>query len=207
MNEETAHRTGVVLTDLDRAGNAGLAPSPAGPITTERFEEEYEKIGWLKGRHATPEALAQARDFWRRQGGPGLRWLVARLRQEWHIDALDGVASLLAAAGETAILPILEELERQPTRDQAGALLQALAWVGEDGIAATTSLAPRLEAVLVSLRQHDDADLRERAARSARLLPRAAAVGLLRGWLEGETDADVRRAIEEVLGVDATGRI
>jgi hypothetical protein len=205
MNEETADRTGVVLTGPHGGGAAGFAPSPAGPIPTERLEEDYQKIGWWKGAHAMPEARAQVRDFWRLQGGPGLRWLAARLRPEGHIDALDGVASLLAAAGETAILPILEELERQPTRDQAGALLHALAWIGEDGVAASTALTPRLEAALASLWQHD-ADLREWVVCSARLLPRAYAVGLLRRWLDGETDAEVRRAIGDVLGVDAMGR-
>jgi len=205
MNEETADGMGDVLTHPHGGGPAGFAPGAAGPIPTERLEEEYQKVGRWKGPHATPEARAQVRDFWQRQGGPGLRWLVARLRSEGHIDALDGVASLLAAAGETAILPILEELERQPTRDQAGALLHALAWIGEDGVAAPSVLAPRLEAALASLWQHD-ADLREWAARSARLLPRAHAVGLLRGWLERDADAEVRRAIGAVLGVDATGR-
>jgi hypothetical protein len=206
MNEETVDRINLVLTQHGESGTAELAPNSAGRITSEGLEEEYQKIGWWRGPHATPEAQARLRDFWLRQGGPGLRWLAGRLRQEWHIDALDGVATLLARAGEAAIPPILEELERQPTRDQAVALLHALAWIGEDGVEAQASLTTRLEGVLASFLQHDDAGPREWAARSARLLPREQAAWLLRKRLEAEPDADVRHAIEEVIDVDATGR-
>jgi hypothetical protein len=203
MNEETVDRMNVMLTHHEGSVAAGPAPGPAGPAPGEDFEEEYQKIGWWKGPYATPEARARVRDFWSRQGGPGLRWLASRLRQEWHIDALDGVASLLAKAGEAAIAPILEELERQPARDQADALLHALAWIGEYGGAAPASLTTRLEAVLASFLGHDDSDLRDWAARSARLLSREQASDLLRRRLETEADADVRRAIEEVISSGA----
>jgi hypothetical protein len=206
MNEETVDRMNFMTAQHQDGDAAGLVASPAGPTPTEGFEEEYRKIGWLKGPHATREARAQVRDFWSRQGAPGLRWLASRLRQEWHIDALDGVASLLAGAGEAAIPPILEELERQPTRDQAEALLHALAWIGEHGGAAPPSLTTRLEAVIASFLWHDDPDLRDRAAGSARLLPGEQALGLLRKRLDAEADADVRRAIEEVIDGETSRR-
>jgi hypothetical protein len=206
MNEETADRMNGMLTHHEESVAAGIAPGPAGPAPPERFEEEYQKIGWWKGHHATPEARARVRDFWSRQGGPGLRWLASRLRQEWHIDALDGAASLLAEAGAAAIPPILEELERQPARDQAEALLHALAWIGESGGAAQPDLTARLEAVLAAYLRHDDSDLRDRAAGSARLLPRDQAIGLLRRRLVTEEDADVRRAIEEAIDGEGTRR-
>ncbi len=206
MSEETADRMNVMLTHHEESGAAGLAPSPTGNVATEGFEKEYQRIGWWKGPYATPEA----------RRGCASSGCVREVRAcggsrdgcaiEWHLDALDGVATLLAGAGESAIPPILEELERQPPRDQAEALLQALAWIGEDGVEAQPALTTRLQAVLAGFLQHDDAGPREWAARSARLLPREQAVGLLRTRLEAEPDADVRRAIEEVLDGDAAGR-
>jgi hypothetical protein len=203
MNEEAVDRTNVMLTHHEGSVAAGPAPGPAGRAPAEEFEEEYQKIGWWKGPCATREARSRVREFWSRHGAPGLRWLASRLRQEWHIDALDGVASLLADAGEAAIPPILEELERQPARDQAEALLHALTWIGEQGGTAQPDAATRLEAVLTSFLWHDDPDLRDWAAGSTRLLPREQALGLLHRRLETERDADVRRSIEEVISGDA----
>ncbi len=206
MNEETVERMNPVLAHHEESGPAGLVSSPAGPAPLERFEEEYQKIGWWKGPHATREARARQHEFWSARGPEGIRWLVRRLREEWHIDALDGVASLLAEAGEATIPPILEELERQPARDQAEALLHALAWIAESGGAAQPGLTARLETVLAAFLWHDDSELRGRAASSACLLPRDQALGLLRRRLDKEADADVRRAIEEVINADGTRR-
>jgi hypothetical protein len=206
MNEETADRMDVLLTHHEESVAPGIAPGPTGPAPSVRFEEEYQKIGWWKGPRATPDVRARVRGFWSRQGGPGVRWLASRLRQEWHIDALEGVASLLAEAGEAAIPPILEELEREPARDQAEALLHALAWIGESGGTAQPDLTTRLEVVLAAFLQHGDSDLRDRAAGAARLVPRDRAFGLLRSRLDAEADADVRRAIEEVIDDDGMGR-
>ncbi len=46
-------------------------------------------------------------NFWRERGDHGLKWLVSRLRPEGQIDLLDGVASILARIGDTAIPPFL----------------------------------------------------------------------------------------------------
>ena len=108
----------------------------------------YQKIGWWKGPNATAEARTLVCEFWRAQGDQGLRWLVSRLRLEGHVDLLDGVASILAQIGETAIPPVLDELERQPSRDQAEALLKALGWLGERGNAAPPPLVARLGSLL-----------------------------------------------------------
>ena len=56
------------------------------------------------------------------------------------MDALHGAASLLADLGAECIKPILKELRRQPTVDQALALLQALSWIAE-------SANPKLRAI------------------------------------------------------------
>jgi hypothetical protein len=213
MDEEATDRIDPMLTHgRERSTVAELAPSLAAPAPDpapapeEALEEEYQKIGWWKGPNATREARARQRDFWCHHGERGLRWLAGRLRREWHIDLLDGVASLLADAGSAGIAPILDELERQPARDQAWALLKALAWIGEEGVEVPPVSAARLEAVLAMLLQHDDTDLREWAADAARLLPRERALRLLRGRLDTEPDADVRQAIEAAIDAGAAGR-
>jgi hypothetical protein len=206
MNEETIDRIDVMLTHHGESGAAGLAPGPTGPTAAGDLEEEYQKIGRWKGPFATPEAQARVRDFWSGQGEPGLHWLVGRFRQEWHIDVLDGVANLLAETGEAAVPTILEELERQPAVEHAEALLKALAWIGENGVNAPSSLTTRLEAILTLYLQSDDPGPREWAARSACLLPQQQAIALLRHRHESESDAGVRRAIEDVIDVDTTAR-
>ncbi len=203
MNGETAGR---VDTVLPHRGEDHLAPGHAGASLAEGYEEHYQRVGRWKGSCGTREAQAKVTEFWLSQGDPGLRWLAGRLRSEGHIDALDGTAAVLSMAGPTAISPILEELERQPSTDQALALLRALAWIGEDGVEAQPSLTTRLETALSGFLGHGDADVREYAARSAHLLPRQRAAGLIGDRLDVETDAAVRAAIEEVIDAGATGR-
>jgi hypothetical protein len=206
MNKKPLDRSNTFST---RRGGAGtdLEARPAFPTapSEEVFEEEYQKIGWWKGPYAKPEARARVRDFWRLQGDRGLRWLAGRLRGEGHIDLLQGVASLLANAGSAGIPPILDELEHDPPLDQGVFLLKALGWMGEEGVEAQPTAATRLEAVLSTFLHHDNADLRESAVRAARLLPRERATGLLQGPLDAERDADVRQAIEEVIGTGSAG--
>lgn len=206
INEETADRIETFLTNQEGSGPVPrLAPSPDAPSPTEVFEEQYQRIGRWKGPCGTREAQANVAEFWSSQGDAGLRWLAARLRREGHLDALDGTAALLASAGEAAILPILEELERQPPIDQADALLKALRWIGEDGTRARPALIARLEAALSEFLGHRDADVRESAALSTRLLPPSHAAGLLRGRLDAETDANVREAIGAILEAGTAG--
>ena len=142
MNDETIDRIDALLRHhRDEGTVAQVSPPIVPPDSEEELEDAYQKIGWWTGPNATPESQALVRDFWRLQGDRGLGWIVARLRREWHIDLLDGVASLLAQAGGAGILPILDELERQPRRDQAEALLKALGWMGEQGIRVPPSSA------------------------------------------------------------------
>jgi hypothetical protein len=207
MNDETIDRVDALLKH-DREGEsaAEVSSTLAPPCSEEGFEDVYQKIGWSKGPNATPEAQALVREFWRLQGARGLRWLVNRLRRERHIDLLDGVASLLAQAGLAGIPPILDELERRPSRDQAEALLKALGWMGEQGLEAEPSSVTRLEMALSMFLHHDDTGVREWAARAARLVPREQAVRLLRSQFDVEPDADVRQAMEETIGAGETGR-
>jgi hypothetical protein len=207
MNDKTIDPIDALLEQGEGGGTvAEVAPTLAPVASEEDFEDAYQKIGWWKGLNAMPEARALVRDFWRLQGSRGLYWLVDRLRREWHIDLLDGVASILAEAGGAAILPILEELDRQPQRDQAEALLKVLGWIGEDGVRANPSSVERLERTLSKFLQQNDAGLREGAARAVRLLPPEQAVALLANQLDAEADADVRQAIEETLAAGEIGR-
>jgi hypothetical protein len=180
MNEKTIDQTDAVLKlDRDDVTAADVPPARAAAGCVDSLEAMYQKIGWWKGPNATTEARTLVCDFWRGQGDQGHRWLVSRLRPEWHIDLLDGVANILAQIGDSAIPPILDELERQPSRDQAEALLKALGWLGEDGKGASPPLVARLGVVLATFLGGDDPGPREWAARAARLLPREQAVTLL----------------------------
>jgi hypothetical protein len=205
MNEKTIDRTDALLKlDQDDVTAADVPPAQAAVCCEDSLEAMYQKIGWWRGPNATAEARTLVSDFWRDQGDQGLRWLVCRLRPEWHIDLLDGVASILAQIGDTAIPPILDVLDRQPPRDQAEALLKALGWLGEQEKAASPALVERLGLVLATFLGADDPGLREWAARAARLLPREQAVGLLEGLVNAEPDADVRHAIQETVAATAT---
>jgi hypothetical protein len=206
MNEETVDQIDALLANHgERRMATELTPASTGAASAEVLEEEYQKIGWWKGPNATPEQQARQRDFWLRQESPGLLWLVGRLREEWHIDLLDGVASLLSQAGKASIPLLLDELERQPPRDQAEALLKALAWMGETGVEVQPFLTTRLEANLAMLLQHRDTDLREWASGAARLLPQERAVGLLRRRLDAEPDASLRQVIGEIIDAVTKG--
>jgi hypothetical protein len=205
MNEKTIDRTDALLKmDRDVAAATDVPPAQAAACCEDSLEAMYQKIGWWRGPHSTAAARTLVCGFWRDEADRGLRWLVSRLRSEWHIDLLDGVASILAQIGETAIRPILDELDRQPSRDQAEALLKALGWLGERGKSASSSLVERLDPVLVTFLGGDDPELREWAARAARLLPQERAVGLLEGVLNAEQDADVRLAIQETVAASTT---
>jgi hypothetical protein len=204
MNEKTIDRSDALLKrDRDYVTTEDVPPAQAAVCCEDSLEAMYQKIGWWKGPNATAEARTLVCDFWRRQGDQGLRWLVSRLHPEGHIDLLDGVASILAQIGDTAIPPVLDELERQPSRDQAEALLKALGWLGEQGNAISPPSVARLGLVLATFLSGDDPGLREWAARAARLLPRERVVGLLVSLLNAEPDADVRHAIQETVAASA----
>jgi hypothetical protein len=206
MNDEPLDRINALLTD-DRERRTGAEGSPAlaPPAPAEVFEDEYQKIGWWKGPHATPEARTLVRDFWRSSGEEGVRWLVRRLRDEFHLETFHAVASLLADLGEVILGPVLEELARGAGGDQPLCLLWALDSLSES--------APNLrlegvqaELVLADLLQDDDPDLREEAAQAMRLLSPERAVRWLEHRLRDETNAEVRQTIERELTRHRAGR-
>jgi hypothetical protein len=167
-------------------------------VAPDDFEEQYQKIGWWKGPHATDSARQGVRAFWARQGPRGVRWLVRRLRSESHLELLSGVANLLADLGEVSLRPILNELEWKPARDQAEALLEALAWLGETGLTAGV-FAGQLTPILATFLTHDDADLREMACRATSLLAPGRALALLESRLAVEPSTEVRQTVEETI--------
>ena len=164
----------------------------------DNFEDQYEKIGWWKGPLATSSARQEVHDFWVSRGSRGARWLVRRLRSESHLDLLSGVANLLADLGELSLGPIVEELELEPTRDQAEALLKALAWLGAAGMTAGP-LAGRLIPILSAVLIHEDFDVREAACRATSLLAPGRARALLESRLAVEPSSEVRQTIEETI--------
>src|SRR5205823_5356066 len=83
-------------------------------------------LGAWKGPLAAREVQDAALRFWRSSGEEGVRWLVRRLRDEFHLETLHGVASLLADLGEIILGPVFEELSQAASRDQALGLLWAL---------------------------------------------------------------------------------
>ena len=115
-----------------------------------------------------------------------------RLREEHHIDALHGTASLLSDLGEVIVDPIFQELGDEPSGDQALALLRALSW-SSDRSGRHAREEVKAETYLVDLLQNDEPDVREAAANAMRLLPDERALRWLSHRLRSETDTDVAR--------------
>ena len=129
-----------------------------------------------------------------------------RLRDEHHVDALHGAASLLSDLGEISLGPIFEELAREPSGDQVLALLRALGWLSG------SEAAPQLESVqaeltLVDLHEENDPDVRSAAARAMSLLPRERVSRWLSRRLRDEVDPDVRATLEEGLERLGTAKV
>jgi HEAT repeats len=161
----------------------------------ERFSSP---LGAGKGPLAAREVQDEALRFWRWSGEEGVRWLIHRLRDEFHLETLHGVASPLADLGEFILAPVFEELSRGAARDQALCLL----WALDSLIESDPSLqleAPEAELALADLLQNDDSDVREAAAEAMRLLRPERAVRWLEHRLRDETDAEVRQTIQREL--------
>jgi hypothetical protein len=181
-----------------RARRSGDAEPSALASNPEEAEAHFRAIAPSTGKRVQPEVEEAARRFWGAAGEPGARWIARRLRWEFNVDALYGAAAALAELGVAAIPPILEELDNNPTTDQAMALVKALAWIGQ------SPSAPKLEATSVELTlarflQHFDGDVREWAAVAMRLLPPDRAAYWLRRRQAEETDPYVSQAIAEEL--------
>jgi predicted HTH domain antitoxin len=181
---------------------------PAHPRTfaTAEAERFYECLGAWRGPLATREVQQKALEFWRSAGEEGVRWLVRRLRDEHHVDALHGVASLLADLGAVIVGPVFRELAEEPSDDQTVALLWALGSFSE------SEAAVRLEGVeaeltLVDLLQNNEPDVREAAATAMRLLPPHRASRWLTHRLRNETDPYVRATIGHELERARTAKV
>jgi hypothetical protein len=154
-----------------------------------RFESEYRKLGWTRGRYASPQFLENSRAFWIRSGVEGAAWLAGRIRNEAHVDVLDHAANLLADIGSCSLSPVLVELQRSPTIEQAECLLTAIGWL-------PVSHDSSLSFVLVDLAKHPSVDVREACVVATRALFPTDAVPLLKSWFAREADAQIRDAIE-----------
>ena len=160
------------------------------------FEAEYKKIGVWKGRLGTAQERARVLQFWKDHGQQGARWLCRRLRRETHVDALDGVANILANIGEASLAPIVEELEREPSPEQSEAMLFALKWIRPSE---THPSLDRLVRVLERLLRNGDPDLVERSCAATRVLDRRRAIELLEPVQLGTRDESLSEIIREEL--------
>ncbi len=205
----------IVQSDVEAGGDRNLLrgvgretsprssrnPDEESAFPSEAAEFQYRRLGRWSGADASPEIQAESLRFWRESGLLGVRWLIARLRDEPHDGRLRGAASMLADLGREGLIPILEALLGSPTTDQALALLWALGWLGDreqDG-------EPQTELVLMQYLLDESPELREASARAMRLLPPGRARIWLARRLRDEPDHEVRRTIEEEL--EAAGAI
>ncbi len=172
------------------------------PAEAEHF---YRPLGAWKGPLSSREVKQEALDFWRSSGEQGVRWLVARLRDEHHVEALHGAASLLGDLGEVILDPVFEELSRGAASDQAVCLLWALDSLSESEPTLGLENA-RAELALADFLQSDDPDLREAAAEAMRILKSERATRWLEHRLRDETNPEVRKTIESELTWHRAGR-
>ena len=182
-----------LMEEVDQA--VAAQPRTFAEANAERF---YQYLGAWKGPLATPESQQEALAFWRSSGEEGVRWLVERLRNEHHVDAMHGAASLLSDLGAVIVDPIFQELGKAPSGDQAQVLLWALVSLAESE-PSIRSEGARPELVLAEFLQHNEPDLRESAAGAMRLLRHERALRWLSQRLRDETNAEVRQTIEDEL--------
>jgi hypothetical protein len=127
--------------------------------------------------------------------------LIARLREEVQDDRLRGAASMLADLGRISLSPIVEALRQGPPTNQALALLWALGWLGDR----QESGDLQTELVLVQYLLDQNPELREASARAFRLIRPDQARTWLTLRLREEPDREVKRTIEDELGVAVVG--
>ena len=207
MNDETIDRIDALLKHHgDEGAIVTVSPSLASPSSEEDFEDAYQKIGWWKGPNATPEtrrgyvssggsrAIGAWAGSWAGSAGSGTSTCSTGSRASWPRRA---VPPSSRSSMSWSI---------SPGADQAEALLKALGWMGEGGISVPPTSAKRLEAALLMFLHQDEAGLREWATRAVRVLPREQASAVIGSQLDGESDPDVRQAIEEMVAAIEIGR-
>jgi hypothetical protein len=128
-------------------------------VVAPAFEEKYGRLGRTRGPDAIRDARSGLREWWTSQEASGVRWLVARIRDEIHWDVLDAVVSILAVSGEGAAPVVLDALEDDRHEvDGRLALLKALREIplGAESI-------ERARDVALRARADRDSDVREAA--------------------------------------------
>jgi hypothetical protein len=209
--EQAAEVAGLERAEFDAALSEGArgpraeTVPPARPFASAEAESHYQALGRFKGPLAAKDVQRAAREFWRGSGVAGARWLVGRLRDEFQVEVMHAAASALASIEEASLGPIFEALSESPPVDQAQVLLWALVSLAQSKPSIHAEGA-QPEIVLVEFLQHDEPDLRESAARALRLLRRDRALRWLSHRLRDESDAEVRRTIEDELAWHRTGQ-
>jgi hypothetical protein len=157
------------------------------------LEREYQRIGRWLGPDASVDARRGIHTFWAGLGEAGSEWLIERLARETNVDALDGVANLLASLRVVSLSAILRALGDKLAADQELALLQALAAMPPSSSADS---ARKIERELRERVCAHDADLAEGATRATRALSRDRALALLERAKTAAIDSALRAAIE-----------
>jgi hypothetical protein len=166
------------------------AIAEAEPEMIARFDE----IGRVGGRFASPTGREAECRYWQSLGDQGVEWLIRHAQGAGSLAHASGIASVLESMGPMAITPILEALAAGPSNKVADILLSALAGMESQRIAPwTDAIAATLQTFL---RQADDA-IRTKAVLATAVILEATSLVMLRGRLEGETDPDVREAIQD----------
>jgi hypothetical protein len=164
----------------------------------EQWETYYGQLGWTKGPFAASAVRNSTREFWLQRGAAGAEWLIDRIGNETHSDALDSVANLLADFGLRAVEHIFRKLQNEPTYDQSEVLLKALGWIEstDDAVPIDPELS---EKTLARYFMAQDSDIRAAAYGATRILPRERAIALLRERKVSENDAFAVGALDEAL--------
>jgi hypothetical protein len=183
---------GTFLADFSNLACVFCPPGP--PAKDEGLEAAYHQIGWWKGPEGSRERRRENQTFWAGVGEKGIRWLVARLRQERNIEVLNAAASLLASLGAVVVTPILDELSMRDLGDNGIALLGAL---GKISPTIGRSNFTRLFNTLRRYLNHPLLELREAAALATAILPADRAVQLLQDAFRAETNSVARETLRE----------
>ncbi len=142
-----------------RSAWGSSSPCALRSLANGAWEKHYQRLGRTVGEDATPEARQELATWWSDQCNDGIRWIVSRVRSEWHAEVMDAVTRVLITAGEDAAVLVLEALEQGSTEDGCRALVLALTKLPLTGIP-----NDRLKAVVRRLLDAQDPDLRELAA-------------------------------------------
>jgi hypothetical protein len=185
-----------IKASLTRRLNNG-APLPA-LVERPEYAQWYERLGRWTGPYGSRKAQEELLEQWRKEGWEGAAWIVPRLLDEHHLDAIAGASNALVRIGESAVPHLVAALEIAVTREVANPTLTLLRVLRDfDQIHQWT---PRIRPLLRRLVSHFDTDVREAAYYLiAEALDEREAINLLTTARSSETDLQLRDLLTEML--------